>query len=74
MKAFAELLGRLVLTPQRNAKIRLLADYFRSTPDPSRGFALAAIAGTLSLNTVKPAIDPRPAARAHGRGAVPLFL
>ncbi|WP_018235720.1 cisplatin damage response ATP-dependent DNA ligase [Ensifer sp. BR816] len=56
MKAFAELLGRLVLTPQRNAKIRLLADYFRSAPDPSRGYALAAIAGTLSLNTVKPAL------------------
>ncbi|WEX77094.1 cisplatin damage response ATP-dependent DNA ligase [Sinorhizobium numidicum] len=54
MKAFAELLDRLVLTPQRNAKIRLLVDYFRSTPDPSRGYALAAIAGTLSLNTVKP--------------------
>ncbi|MGH0299557.1 cisplatin damage response ATP-dependent DNA ligase [Sinorhizobium meliloti] len=56
MKAFAELLDRLVLTPQRNAKIRLLVDYFRGAPDPSRGYALAAIAGTLSLNTVKPAL------------------
>jgi DNA ligase-1 len=56
MKTFAELLDRLVLTPQRNGKVRLLADYFRSTPDPSRGYALAAIAGTLSLNTVKPAL------------------
>ncbi|MBP2237449.1 DNA ligase-1 [Sinorhizobium kostiense] len=56
MRAFAELLGRLVLTPQRTAKIRLLVDYFRTTPDPSRGYALAAIAGTLSLNTVKPAL------------------
>ncbi|NRP69670.1 DNA ligase B [Ensifer psoraleae] len=54
MKAFAELLDRLVLTPQRNAKIRLLADYFREAGDPSRGYALAAIAGTLTLNTVKP--------------------
>lgn len=56
MRAFAELLGRLVLTPQRSAKIRLLIDYFRTTPDPSRGYALAAIAGTLTLNTVKPAL------------------
>ncbi len=56
MRAFAELLDRLVLSPQRNAKIRLLADYFQTAPDPSRGYALAAIAGTLSLNTVKPAM------------------
>lgn len=56
MHAFAELLDRLVLSPQRNAKIRLLVDYFRTAPDPDRGYALAAIAGTLSLNTVKPAM------------------
>ncbi len=56
MRAFAELLDRLVLTPQRNAKIRLLTDYFRATPDPDRGYALAAIASTLSLNAVKPAL------------------
>ncbi|WP_426239628.1 cisplatin damage response ATP-dependent DNA ligase [Pararhizobium sp. DWP1-1-3] len=54
MRAFAELLDRLVLTPQRNAKIKLMADYFRSAPDPDRGYALAAIAGTLTLKTVKP--------------------
>jgi len=56
MRAFAELLDRLVLTPQRNAKIRLLTDYFRATPDPDRGYALAAIASTLSLKAVKPAL------------------
>ena len=54
MRAFAELLDRLVLTPQRNAKIKLMTDYFRATPDPDRGYALAAIAGALSLKTVKP--------------------
>ncbi len=54
MRAFAELLDRLVLTPQRNAKIKLMADYFRNAPDPDRGYALAAIAGTLTLKTVKP--------------------
>ena len=42
MDAFAELLDRLVLTPSRNGKIRLLVDYFSSTPDPDRGLALAA--------------------------------
>ncbi|WP_349435973.1 cisplatin damage response ATP-dependent DNA ligase [Pararhizobium sp. A13] len=54
MRAFAELLDRLVLTPQRNAKIKLMADYFLDAPDPDRGYALAAIAGTLTLKTVKP--------------------
>lgn len=56
MRAFAELLDRLVLTPQRNGKLRLLADYFRTTPDPGRGLALAAITRDLELQSVKPAM------------------
>ncbi len=56
MRRFAELLDRLVLTPSRNAKLRLLADYFRSTPDPDRGIALAAITGDLDIPGVKPAM------------------
>ena len=43
MKAFAELLDRLAYTPSRNDKLRLLADYFAETPDPDRGYALAAL-------------------------------
>ena len=43
MKRFAELLDRLVYTPSRNDKLRLLADYLRATPDPDRGWALAAL-------------------------------
>ena len=43
MKAFAELLDRLSYTPSRNDKLRLLADYFAATPDPDRGWALAAL-------------------------------
>ena len=43
MRAFAELLDRLSYTPSRNDKLRLLADYFAATPDPDRGFALAAL-------------------------------
>ena len=56
MKAFAALLDRLVLTSSRNAKLRLMEDYFRGTPDPDRGWALAAIAGTLSFASVKPGV------------------
>jgi ATP-dependent DNA ligase len=43
MKPFAELLDRLAYTPSRNDKLRLLADYFATTPDPDRGYALAAL-------------------------------
>lgn len=56
MRAFAELLDRLVLTPQRNGKLRLLIDYFRTAPDPDRGVALAAITRDLELQSVKPAM------------------
>lgn len=56
MKPFANLLDRLVLTPSRNGKLKLLADYFRDTPDPDRGYGLAAIAGTLEVRNVKPAM------------------
>ncbi|WP_025662366.1 cisplatin damage response ATP-dependent DNA ligase [Rhizobium sp. IBUN] len=56
MKAFADLLDRLVLTPSRTGKLKLLSDYFRDTPDPDRGYGLAAIAGTLEVRNVKPAM------------------
>ncbi|MBI1392299.1 MAG: cisplatin damage response ATP-dependent DNA ligase [Alphaproteobacteria bacterium] len=56
MKDFAALLERLVLTPSRNAKIRLLAEYFAATPDPDRGYALAAITRDLDIRSVKPAM------------------
>jgi DNA ligase-1 len=56
VKAFANLLDRLVLTPSRNGKLKLLTDYFRDTPDPDRGYGLAAIAGTLEVRNVKPAM------------------
>ena len=56
MKAFARLLDRLVLTPSRNGKLTLLIDYFRVTPDPDRGYALAALTGGLDIKGVKPAL------------------
>jgi DNA ligase-1 len=56
MEAFATLLDRLVLAPQRNAKLRLMVDYFRATADPDRGYALAALTGELDIPSVKPAM------------------
>ncbi|MEM1346056.1 MAG: cisplatin damage response ATP-dependent DNA ligase [Pseudomonadota bacterium] len=56
MQRFAALLERLALSPQRLAKLRLLKEYFSDTPDPDRGWGLAAIAGALDLPTVKPAL------------------
>jgi DNA ligase 1 len=56
MKAFAELLDRLLLTPSRNAKLKLMVDHFASQPDPERGLALAALTGNLSFASVKPAM------------------
>lgn len=54
MNRFAALLDRLVLSPQRTVKLRLLADYFRETSDPERGYALAALTGDLRVASVKP--------------------
>ena len=53
MNDFAQLLDRLAYEPSRNNKLRLIADYLRSTPDPERGFALAALTGALSFQHAK---------------------
>src|SRR5918992_5146244 len=54
MNDFAELLDRLSYEPGRNNKLRLMTDYFRHTPDPDRGYALAALTGSLSFQYAKP--------------------
>jgi DNA ligase-1 len=56
MKDFAHLLDRLSFEHSRNGKIRLMADYFRTVPDPERGFALAALTGSLAFTHAKPAM------------------
>ena len=56
MNRFAQLLDRLAYEPSRNAKLRLLTGYFRETPDPDRGYALAAITGALSFRHAKAGI------------------
>ncbi|HEY7852010.1 MAG TPA: ATP-dependent DNA ligase, partial [Caulobacteraceae bacterium] len=55
MRAFAHLLDRLSLTTSRNAKLTLVTDFLRETPDPERGWALAALTGALSFHAAKPA-------------------
>jgi DNA ligase 1 len=54
MNRFAALLDRLAYEHGRNAKIRLMTEHFRSTPDPERGFALAALTGALTFRHAKP--------------------
>ena len=55
MRAFADLLDRLSLTSSRNTKLVLVRDYLAATPDPDRGWALAALTGDLSFDAAKPA-------------------
>lgn len=55
MRAFSQLLDDLVYTRSRNTKLRLIGDYLRETPDPDRGYGLAALTGTLDIPHVKPA-------------------
>ena len=56
MRAFSQLLDALVYTRSRNAKLKLIGDYLRRTPDPDRGLALAALTGTLDIPAVKGAV------------------
>ena len=53
MKAFAILLDTLVYTTSRNRKLAIIADYLRATPDPDRGWAMAALTGELDFSAVK---------------------
>ena len=56
MKDFAQLLDRLAFEPGRNGKIRLMSAYFTTTPDPERGYALAALTDSLTFADAKPAM------------------
>ena len=55
MRAFSQLLDDLVYTRSRNTKLKLIGDYLGKTPDPDRGYGLAALTGTLDIPHVKPA-------------------
>ena len=56
MRAFSQLLDSLVYTRSRLAKLKLIGDYLKRTPDPDRGLALAALTGTLDIPHVKGAV------------------
>ncbi|ALE17849.1 ATP-dependent DNA ligase [Altererythrobacter epoxidivorans] len=53
MEEFAALVDALVYTRSRNEKLRLIAEYLRETPDPDRGWALAALSDGLDFPAVK---------------------
>jgi DNA ligase-1 len=53
VEEFAALIDALVYTTSRNAKLQLVADYLRRTPDPDRGWALAALTEGLDFPAVK---------------------
>jgi DNA ligase-1 len=56
MNRFATLIEALAYEPRRLAKITLMEEYFRTTPDPDRGYCLAALCGALDLPAAKPAM------------------
>ena len=53
MRAFSQLLDDLVYTRSRNTKLKLIGNYLKETPDPDRGYGLAALTGTLDIPAVK---------------------
>ncbi len=54
MNRFAALIDALLFTPGRNGKLRLMQEYFATTEDPERGWALAALTGELLFAEAKP--------------------
>lgn len=56
MQKFASLLDTLAFTSSTLAKRRLMADYFRTRPDPERGLALAALTSSLNFAVAKPSL------------------
>src|SRR5215207_350615 len=53
MEQFAALVDALVYTRSRNGKLALIAAYLRTTRDPDRGWALAALTDGLDFPAVK---------------------
>ncbi len=53
MEEFAALIDALVYTRSRNEKLRLIGEYLQRTPDPDRGWALAALSDGLDFPAVK---------------------
>ena len=56
MESFSQLLEQLYFTSSTKNKTAFIHAYLRETPDPDRGWAIAAIAGTLSFDLFKRAL------------------
>ncbi|WP_036260026.1 cisplatin damage response ATP-dependent DNA ligase [Methylocapsa aurea] len=56
MNGFAAFLDRLAFELSRANKLRLMTEFLRATPDPERGYALAALTGALSFKFAKPGL------------------
>lgn len=56
LSGFPALLDGLAFAPGRNARLKLIADWLCRTPDPDRGWGMAAMTGALDLPAVKPAL------------------
>jgi len=53
VEKFAALVDTLIYTSSRNGKLEAIAGYLRTTPDPDRGWALAALTEGLDFPAVK---------------------
>ncbi len=56
MIKFSEMLDALSYTGSTLAKRRIMAEYFKTTSDPERGWALSSLAGTLTFPVAKPSV------------------
>ncbi|MGQ3676500.1 cisplatin damage response ATP-dependent DNA ligase [Xanthobacter sp. TB0139] len=55
MNRFAALFDLLSREHAAPARLRMMTDYFRRTPDPDRGFALGLLTGSITLPRLSPA-------------------
>lgn len=56
MREFSKLLDTLYFISATSSKTAHLIEYLKNTPDPERGWAIAALAGTLKLDVFKRAL------------------
>ena len=73
MNRFAALLDRLAYERGRLGKLALLEAYFRETPDPDRGWALAAMTGFALVQERQAVAHPQSGGRAHRSDAACIF-
>ena len=70
MQAFAKLLDTMSTSGSTLAKRRLMAEYFKATPDPERGWVLAALGGHALISDGETECDSRAGRKSHRSGAL----